>query len=93
MEVLAKGDLKKYLNSLRPEYVSSSLIRCIAKRHLIMPHSCRAGQILHSEYTGLLLSFCRQVAAGMAYLSTRGFIHRDLAARNILISGEDVCKV
>ena len=40
-----------------------------------------------------LLSYCRQVAAGMAYLSNKAFAHRDLAARNILVSDDDICKV
>ena len=40
-----------------------------------------------------LLRFCREIAAGMNYLSNKQFIHRDLAARNILVSSDDVCKV
>ena len=40
-----------------------------------------------------LLSYCRQIAAGMCYLSQKSFIHRDLAARNILVAEDGICKV
>ena len=41
----------------------------------------------------MLLSYSRQVASAMVYLSVKGYIHCDLAARNILLSNDGVCKV
>ena len=41
----------------------------------------------------LLLKFCKEIAAGMTYLSGKQFVHRDLAARNVLVSEKCICKV
>ena len=55
------------------------------------PHRTLLGDC--SELKHDLLSYCRQIAAGMHYLTNKQFVHRDLAARNILVSSDDVCKV
>ena len=46
-----------------------------------------------SELGAVLLSYTRQIALGMGYLSLKQYVHRDLAARNVLVSDEGICKV
>ena len=48
---------------------------------------------INDNVGAMLLSYSRQVASAMVYLSVKGYIHCDLAARNILLSIDGVCKV
>ena len=50
--------------------------------------------MIDEELPHTLLSYCRQIASGINYLSNKAFVHRDLAARNILVSEDaGTCKV
>ena len=57
--------------------------------HLI----CSPDQPVPNELSPTLLSYSRQVAFGLMYLSFKKYVHRDIAARNILVNDEGICKV
>ncbi|KAK6103620.1 Protein tyrosine kinase family protein [Brugia pahangi] len=55
-------------------------------------------QFLRKNDNGVLklmqiIEMLRGIAAGMKYLTEKGFVHRDLAARNVLVDSNLLCKI
>ena len=55
-------------------------------------YSFRSEDISNQDTRTQLLNFCIDIAKGMHYLSSKGFVHRDLAARNVLLTTGMTCK-
>ena len=89
LELAHKKDLRTHLNTLKPEYV------CHTQQlyELINYSMFSPGQLVHQDLYSSLLTYSKQTAAGMKYLSNKSFVHRDLAARNILVTQDCICKV
>ncbi|XP_065891792.1 uncharacterized protein [Dysidea avara] len=62
-------------------------------REFLLDMKQKTSPEVHDNMKHDLLGFCRQISAGLNYLSSKHFIHRDLAARNVLVSSDDVCKI
>ncbi|XP_038062348.1 fibroblast growth factor receptor 3-like [Patiria miniata] len=78
VEYLAKGDLKEVLMEFREKDPGAS-------------YSNLPG--VSKSLARTLVKFARDVANGMAYISSQKYVHRDLAARNVLVGDDLVCKV
>ncbi|XP_038062383.1 fibroblast growth factor receptor 1-like [Patiria miniata] len=78
VEYLAKGDLKSVLMEYRDKDPGTGYANVPG---------------LSKSLSRTLIKFARDVANGMAYISSQKFVHRDLAARNVLVGEDMVCKV
>ena len=58
-----------------------------------LSYPSRLAETCPDDLQTMFLRFAREIAAGMKYLSRKGFIHRDLAARNVLVTECHTCKV
>ncbi|GMS82333.1 hypothetical protein PENTCL1PPCAC_4508, partial [Pristionchus entomophagus] len=76
-EYCANGDLLEFLRDRR--------------RHMLEhPDDTESGKIITIKKQ---LMFSIQIAYGLEYLTSQGFIHRDVAARNVLVDQQESCKI
>ena len=88
LEYMSQGDLRSLLLKFQ-----SSLVYTGYNQLAMYLYFIRYCRDIHPKLPVVLLKFCQEIAAGMAYLSGKQFVHRDLAARNILVSEKITCKV
>ncbi|XP_070549484.1 fibroblast growth factor receptor 3-like [Ptychodera flava] len=78
LDYMALGNLQKYLRDFRKSNTDNY---------------ANAEGKLPSLSCGDLLSFARQTASAMVYLSSKKVIHGDLAARNVMLNDDKMCKI
>jgi len=73
------------------EYCEHGSLRCYLRSLRQCPVTSRNLDLVSLDLE--LLSFARQIANAMDYLSDMKLVHRDLAARNVLLAADMVVKV
>ncbi|GFR95903.1 fibroblast growth factor receptor 2 [Elysia marginata] len=78
VEHLPRGDLCNFMRKCRP--------RCTQTQNYVNEDDDSIKPLD-------LVRFALDIAKGMTFLSSNGFVHRDLAARNVLIARDKTCKI
>ncbi|KAG6454845.1 hypothetical protein O3G_MSEX008879 [Manduca sexta] len=94
--MVSKRNAKYYNNNTDSTDYRNDLFKCKLQKEtkLVINKLYDLQGICDLELTPLdLLSFCRQIAMGMEFLSSNRVVHRDLAARNILVTGDRTLKI
>ncbi|KAK2142360.1 hypothetical protein LSH36_965g01019 [Paralvinella palmiformis] len=92
-------DIKHLRKLNHPNIISFKGVCTQAPCYCIIMEYCPYGQLYEVLRDGkqlppdLLVSWAKQIAAGMNYLHSHKIIHRDLKSPNVLISKEDVIKI
>ncbi|CAG7786744.1 unnamed protein product [Allacma fusca] len=87
IELSPYGNLNNYLRTHCNKYSDESM------ELLETIHTSNTGNPGIQLNKTILISFCRQIATGMEFLSQKKVIHSDLAARNVLVWDKDVVKI